>query len=177
MGIHTMLVAPLAAGGQLLGVLAAGSYGRRPALTARHLDLAQEVAQHAAVAIVNARALQEAKQSRAFLRAMMEQTGEAIMVLDAAADRILDANAAAERLTGRTRAELLRCGMRDLVGVRGLQPWRRAVANLGDAETGTERAVLRLRAADLTVTVEAVASRVATPTGTVVMAVLRHSAP
>jgi len=56
----------------------------------------------------------ELAQSEARFRAMVESSPEAILILDVKARRFCDANREAEELFGRTRAELLQLGPRDL---------------------------------------------------------------
>lgn len=174
LGVHAALVALMAAGEEILGVIIAGNHGQHPPLTSRHLALTQEVAQHAAVAVANARAFRDAEQSRLFLRAIMDQAGEAMLICDAEHGRIVDANAAAERLTGRNRDALIGCAFAELVGPRDRWLWQRLLIGSGNtAARSQHHAVVRVRRASGGVTVQLRATRVATPNGAVVAAVLR----
>ena len=174
LGLETLITVPLSAGGELLGLLAIGNRAGEPPLTRRHLALAQEVAQHAALAVANARAYAEAAESQASLRSMMERAAEAILLFDAGTGTIVDANAAAETLTGRGRAELVGLAPRDLVPARELPKLTGMFAALAAGEGTVERRTVRLRRADgRTFTAHVNASRVAVRGGPAVMALLR----
>ncbi|MGH2601642.1 MAG: GAF domain-containing protein, partial [Dehalococcoidia bacterium] len=147
-GSQTLIVMPMTAGAEMVGMFAATDGGGQPAFTQRHLALAQQIAQHAAIAVANARAYRESRQSHAFLRAMMEQAGEAILVLDAASGQVVEANVAAEGLTGHSRPALIGLGWDELVQERDRSMLRRTIAGLARTGRGTRRRVLRLRRAD-----------------------------
>jgi PAS domain S-box-containing protein len=124
----------------------------------------------AAIAMDNARLIGEAQAAEARFRTLFLSAPDAILVADASA-RFLDANPAAVALLGRTRDELLALSMPDVVAAE--RAWTAAeFARL--VHDGAWRSELELRHADGThVPVEAQASAVALPDGTLYLSVLR----
>jgi PAS domain S-box-containing protein len=120
-GTTGMLVVPLAAAGELHGVLWLLRHGAaRPPLDELDLEIVMDLANHAALAISNARLFQELQRSEQ-LRAAEERAVQASRLLDAIIENIPDMvfvkdaerlafvriNRAAEELIGMSREQLL----------------------------------------------------------------------
>jgi PAS domain S-box-containing protein len=120
-GTTGMMVVPLPTGGELLGVLWVLRRGTRyPPLDDLDLEIVQDLANHAALAIMNARLFQRLEDSER-LRAAEERAVQASSLLDAIIENIPDMvfvkdaeklafvrlNRAGEELLGVSRAKLL----------------------------------------------------------------------
>jgi PAS domain S-box-containing protein len=116
-----MLVVPLAARGELLGVVWVLRHGtQRPPLDELDLEIVQDLANHAALAISNARLFAQLQRSEQ-LRAAEERAVQASSLLDAIIENIPDmvfvkdadklafvrCNRAVEELIGKSRVDLI----------------------------------------------------------------------
>lgn len=88
-------------GSLYLGSVQAGKYGLE------ELDLAQEIADHVAVAIINARLYKEKETSEQRRSQIYDHTNDAIFIFDPSQDEILDVNKTACGMLGYSREELL----------------------------------------------------------------------
>jgi len=128
-GLHSTLVVPIRVQGRSIGVLTLGRFRpQSPPFQESDLVLAQTLADHAGLAIENARlyaAAEDARrdaeltqramrESEAAHRLFFESNPNASYVVDAESLQILAANDAALQLYGYTRAEFMRLGLRDL---------------------------------------------------------------
>jgi PAS domain S-box-containing protein len=128
------------------------------------------IAAQAAIAMDNAHLLGAAQAAEARFRTLFQSVPDAILVADAAG-RYLDANPAAIALLGRTHEELLALSVPDIVAAD--RTWTEGQFGRFVQE-GTWRSELELRRGDGTlVPVEAQASAVALPDGTIFLSVLR----
>ncbi|HEU4730701.1 MAG TPA: PAS domain-containing protein, partial [Kofleriaceae bacterium] len=119
--ITGMLVVPLASRGEVLGVVWVLRLGdERPPLDRIDLEIIQDLANHAALAISNARLFQQlerseqlraaeerAVQASSLLDAIIENIPDMVFVKDAARLAFVRCNRATEELIGLSRAELL----------------------------------------------------------------------
>ncbi len=116
-----LLVLPLATRGELLGVLWVLRRGHRhPPLDELDLEIVQDLANHAALAILNARLIQRlehserlraaeerAVQASSLLDAIIENIPDMVFVKDAAALSFVRLNRAGEQLLGLSRDQLI----------------------------------------------------------------------
>jgi len=116
-----LLVLPLATRGELLGVLWVVRRGHRhPPLDELDLEIVQDLANHAALAILNARLIQRlehserlraaeerAVQASRLLDAIIENIPDMVFVKDAAALTFVRLNRASEQLLGLSRDQLI----------------------------------------------------------------------
>jgi PAS domain S-box-containing protein len=111
LGIKSNLTIPLAVGGQppigALGLNTTRAERNWPEALVKRLQL---VAQILANALARNRADQALRQSEERFRLLIEQAPEAVIVLDLEQNRLVEANARAERLFGCSRQELLAGG-------------------------------------------------------------------
>ena len=128
------------------------------------------IAAQAAIAMDNARLIGEAQAAEARFRTLFLSVPDAILLADASS-RLLDANPAAASLLGRTHEELLTLSVPDIVAAE--RAWTEAEFGRF-VQDGVWRSELDLRRGDGTlVPVEAQASAVALPDGTIYLSVLR----
>jgi PAS domain S-box-containing protein len=128
------------------------------------------IAAQAAIAMDNARLIGAAQAAEARFRTLFQSVPDAILVADASA-RLLDANPAAVALLGRTHEELRTLSVPDIVAAE--RAWTEAEFGRF-VQDGLWRNELDLRRGDGTlVPVEAQASAVALPDGTIYLSVLR----
>jgi PAS domain S-box-containing protein len=110
-GIKSNLTFPLSAGGgQIVGALGFNTMREERAWPEEIVKRLQLVAQIFASALARKRADQELRESEERFRLLMEQAPEAIVVMDPEQNRLVQANAQAERLFGCSRQELLAAG-------------------------------------------------------------------
>ncbi len=129
LGLHSVLIVPLRVQGRSIGALALGRFRpESPAFQASDQALAQLLADHAGLALENARLYATAEAARrsaertehamreadAAHRHFFESSPNASFVVDAASLQIVEANDAALRLYGYSRAEFLQLHLRDL---------------------------------------------------------------
>lgn len=107
------MVAPLLVDGRLVGTLAVVN-ARPGRFTPADLRLLTRAAEPLAAALARLEAYERAERAGRYARALFDSVADAIFVLDPGTHRIVDTNPAAERLTGYTRAELLRMMAEDL---------------------------------------------------------------
>ena len=106
--IRSAMCVPLRARGRTLGALTLIRTGDTPPYTEDDLAVAGEIAARAAMAVDNARLYREAGERRDLYEALLHaqsELGEAFALLED--ERIVFANAATERLLGRSTGELL----------------------------------------------------------------------
>jgi len=128
-GLHSVLVVPLLVQGRAIGLLTLGRFRREsPAFDADDGELAQSLADHAALAVENARLYAEAaaarraaEEARAAVhrseearRQFIESSPQPRYVIDATSLQVLEVNAAALALYGYRREEFLRLSVDDL---------------------------------------------------------------
>jgi PAS domain S-box-containing protein len=120
-GTTGLLVLPLAARGEMLGVLWILRRGHRhPPLDELDLEIVQDLANHAALAILNARLIQRLEHSErlraaeeravhasSLLDAIIENIPDMVFVKDAAALSFVRLNRAGEQLLGLSRDQLI----------------------------------------------------------------------
>lgn len=161
--------------GRAIGVLSLANKRDGRPFTDNDVLLGMAFADLVATALENVRAREEAEAAHRYLRSLMDQAHDAIYITDPHTRRILDANEAAERLSGYTRAQLLTMRAPDL-----RPPEDRVQPGTTDLvlEHG-ERSLLvtlprrHLRADGRIVPVEVSARLVQTPRGPVVMNIVR----
>lgn len=98
-GIAGQLSLALVASGRCWGLINIYTQGQPRPFAAHEIRLAETFAQQAAVALVNARLLQDAREERGKLSAVLSSTTDAVLVVDTAGKLIL-ANPSAEQLFG-----------------------------------------------------------------------------
>lgn len=113
--IGSALSVPVLAGERVLGVLNAAKAHMRPPFTEDDQELLMLLASQAAIAIENARLYTRVASSEGRYRALLQHASDAVLLLDASGQTILDANLALEQLSGYTHAELLALPSRDLL--------------------------------------------------------------
>jgi two-component system, cell cycle sensor histidine kinase and response regulator CckA len=122
LGLHSALVVPLRVQGRSLGILSLARFRpESPPFDERDLELTQNLADHAALAIENARLFAAAERAQAAVhraedarRQFIEASPVARYVISATDYRVMEVNAAALALYGYTRAEFLRLSLDDL---------------------------------------------------------------
>jgi len=103
--IRAYVGAPICARGVTIGFLNLNSATPR-AFTPLHADILRAFADHAAIALENARTAHDLRQNEQRYRRLFERSNDAIFLVDRRTGRYQAANAAAEELTGRSVAEL-----------------------------------------------------------------------
>jgi PAS domain S-box-containing protein len=103
---HSMIAAPLRVRGRVIGAIRLSRDLTPEPFTSDELLLVEELSDHAALAIDNARLYEQARDAQAMYRGLFEGVPDAIVVLDDTG-QYRDVNAAAEALFGYTRDELL----------------------------------------------------------------------
>lgn len=161
--------------GRAMGVLSLSNKRDNRPFTDNDVVLGMAFADLVATALENVRAREEAEAAHRYLRSLMDQAHDAIYITDPHTRRILDANEAAERLSGYTRAQLLSMRAPDL-----RPPEDRAAPGTTDLvlEHGARSLLVtvprrHLRADGRIVPVEVSARLVQTPRGPVVMNIVR----
>jgi PAS domain S-box-containing protein len=129
LGLHSVLVVPLSVQGRPIGVLSLSRFlPESPPFSESELELAQSLADHAALAIENARLFAEAAEARrvaeearetvrraeAARQQLIETSPHPRYVVDAVSLKILQGNAAALELYGYSREEFLLLSLDDL---------------------------------------------------------------
>ncbi len=103
--MHVVLVVPLATRDQIVGVLAVGAHaGRR--FSDDDVALLQAFADHATLALQNARLYEDVREARDFLQAIAENSADGIVTTDPRG-RITSFSPGAEDLFGRRAADVL----------------------------------------------------------------------
>jgi PAS domain S-box-containing protein len=168
--VRSYLAAPVfSRSGDVLGGLFFG-HATPGAFDERAERVVVSIAAQAAIAMDNARLLGAAQAAEARFRTLFQSVPDAILVADASA-RLLDANPAAVTLLGRTHEELRTLSVPDIVAAE--RAWTEAEFGRF-VQDGVWRSELDLRRGDGTlVPVEAQASAVALPDGTIYLSVLR----
>lgn len=161
--------------GRAMGVLSLSNKRDNRPFTDNDVVLGMAFADLVATALENVRAREEAEAAHRYLRSLMDQAHDAIYITDPHTRRILDANEAAERLSGYTRAQLLSMRAPDL-----RPPEDRAAPGTTDLvlKHGARSLLVtvprrHLRADGRIVPVEVSAQLVQTPRGPVVMNIVR----
>jgi diguanylate cyclase (GGDEF)-like protein/PAS domain S-box-containing protein len=169
--LRTALAVPVRDSALIGVLLLAERQGDRP-FSADDADTAQAFADLAALAVERARAHAESETTRAYLHSLMEQASDAILVVDPRTHRVIDANRAAERLTGYDRAELQRMTSADLRAPRS-----RGGPSLGELAMARGESVKAVRwyqhKDGAVIPVEGSAAPVNTPLGPAVIVILR----
>ncbi len=101
------LSAPLVAGDCVLGVLNAAKTTTGSSFSEADRELLVMLASQAVVAIENARLYNDVTHSEARYRALLQHANDAVLLLDEHGEYILDANPAAEYLTGYAHSEIM----------------------------------------------------------------------
>ncbi len=122
LGLHSVLVVPLTAQGRSIGLLTLSRFRpQSPAFDETDVELAQNLADHAALAIDNARLFAEVTEARDALkradearRRFIDDSPHPRYVVDAETFQILQVNRAALELYGYTREEFLQLHLDDL---------------------------------------------------------------
>ncbi|EFO81825.1 multi-sensor signal transduction histidine kinase [Oscillochloris trichoides DG-6] len=147
------LAVPVLAGDQVLGVLNASKVLSGTSFSAADQDLLLLLAGQAATAITNARLYTQVAHSEARYRTLLHHANDAVLLLDAQARSILEANLALEQLSGYTRDELLHLRPPDLLPEVGslLRVGRNGATNgHGPGETQEIETILQTRDAQPT---------------------------
>ncbi|MFV9504844.1 MAG: ATP-binding protein [Oscillochloridaceae bacterium umkhey_bin13] len=113
--IVSALSVPVMAGERVLGVLNAAKVRTSPPFSEADQELLLLLAAQAAIAIENARLYTQVAQSEARYRALLQHATDAVLLMDADGQHLLDANLACEQLTGYSRSELLELAPRLLL--------------------------------------------------------------
>ncbi len=168
--VHSYLAVPvIARDGEVLGGLFLG-HSRPAVFTERDEQLVVAIVAHAAAAIEHGRLLREAQAAKAQHRNLFDGIADAILMADENS-RYVDANPAAEKLLGYSRAELLNLSVADIVAYQPTwtdAEWQRF------RQDGVWTGEVELRHKDgQIVPVEAHASTVELPDGVVFASVLR----
>jgi PAS domain S-box-containing protein len=141
-GAHSLLVVAVRAGGQPIGLLALRRYSPdAPPFSEPERDFAQTLADHAGLAITNARLLQDARQSsaaraRAETRfARLSDAGIVGIVIASLQSRIVEVNDVMLAMVGYSREEILSgaVGWKSLTPLDWLHVDTRAIAELSTA--------------------------------------------
>ncbi|HKO53532.1 MAG TPA: GAF domain-containing protein, partial [Polyangiaceae bacterium] len=154
-GLHSVIIVPMQVQSRALGALTLSRYRRAsPPFEQQELELAQNLADHAALAIENARLYQAAEQARQVAelareslrrseeaqRQFFESSPTPSYVIEAATLRILSANAAALSLYGYSREEFLQLTLRELRFPEDQDALSRALESAGERDIrGTAR--------------------------------------
>ncbi|NWF82017.1 MAG: response regulator [Chloroflexi bacterium] len=104
--IVSALSVPVLAGERVLGVLNAAKERTSSPFTEADQELLMLLAAQAAIAIENARLYTRVASSEGRYRALLQHASDAVLLLDAAGQAILDANLALEQLSGYSPGEL-----------------------------------------------------------------------
>ncbi|RRR78356.1 MAG: response regulator [Candidatus Viridilinea halotolerans] len=113
--IVSALSVPVLAGDRVLGVLNAAKVRNSPPFSEADQELLLLLAAQAAIAIENARLYSAVAQSEARYRALLHHANDAVLLLDAEGQAILDANLASAKLSGYSVEELLALAPRQLL--------------------------------------------------------------
>ncbi|PDW02058.1 response regulator [Candidatus Viridilinea mediisalina] len=113
--IVSALSVPVLAGERVLGVLNAAKIRNSPPFSEADQELLLLLAAQAAIAIENARLYSAVAQSEARYRALLHHANDAVLLLDAAGQSILDVNLALTQLSGYSVEELLELDPRQLL--------------------------------------------------------------
>jgi PAS domain S-box-containing protein len=175
-GLTSALIVPMVARDRTLGAISFVTTESRHTFDERDLELAQELARRAALAVENARLYLEerttrrqAEEARARFRMLFESVPDGILVVDAAG-RYVEANPAVSALLGYEQDELLERQIEDVAA--DPESARAYLAQL--AESGEVRTISQMRRKDgVLVPVELWARRLDLPSGTMSLAVVR----
>lgn len=137
---HSWLGVPLIAADRVVGVMTIQNYERENCYTEQDLALFSTVAAQAAIAIANARLFHRIREARDRLQAVLDSTGDGILLLDEKG-RILLANPPVERWSGLSRERLVGCSLIRLV--REVSEGRPEVRRLLSKELARGRRMLR----------------------------------
>jgi two-component system, cell cycle sensor histidine kinase and response regulator CckA len=148
-GLHSVIIVPMQVQSRALGALTLSRYRRAsPPFEQQELELAQNLADHAALAIENARLYQAAHQARQAAelareslrcseeaqRQFFESSPTPSYVIDVATSRILSANAAALSLYGYSREEFLQLTLSELRFPEDQEALSRALEAAGERD-------------------------------------------
>lgn len=103
--VRSMVIVPLRGRDRVLGTLAVSRFRRGDLYTRDDVDLLQDLADRAGLAIENVTLRQAVERADAYHRGVLDGVADAILVLDEDG-RYIDANPAAEELFGYSREEL-----------------------------------------------------------------------
>ncbi|NTV64663.1 MAG: GAF domain-containing protein, partial [Oscillochloris sp.] len=101
------LAVPVLAGDEVIGVLNASKVLSRVPFSSADQELLQLLADQAATAITNARLYSRVARSEERYRTLLHHASDAVLLLDANAETILEANLALEQISGYARHDLL----------------------------------------------------------------------
>lgn len=153
LGLHSVLIVPLTIQGRSIGLITLSRFrAESPPFDEGDVELAQNLAVHAALSIENARLFAEATEARDALkradearRRFIEESPHPRYVVDAETYQILQVNRAALELYGYTREEFLRLHLDDL---RHPDDQQRLQGMLQDAGEGHMATVAKHRRKD-----------------------------
>ena len=166
------IVTPLLAGDELIGTLSVIST-QPGTFKAADLQLLKAVGRQLATALARFAAYERAERSSRYTRAVIDNTPDALFMVDPAACAILDVNAAAEALTGYSRQDLLAMRAQDLLPPT-FDELIECYRSMLRADRHIERGTGFVRHKDgAHVPVEIHASVVASPTGRVILGIVR----
>jgi len=171
-GVVSLILVPLEARGRRLGTMTLLSTDPRRRYGPRDLALAVELARRGALAIENSRLIRSLQAAEGRYHGVFAGAKDAILLFDGAG-RIVEANPAAEALTGYPAERLVGMSVLDLPALG--EAWlRQEVARLVAA--GEWRGEFDLRRADgTTVPTDAVVTAVALPGATAYVGILRDT--
>ncbi|RYZ05270.1 MAG: PAS domain S-box protein [Myxococcales bacterium] len=143
LGLHSALLVPLRVQGRSLGILSLARFRpESPPFDEQDQELAQNLADHAALAMENARLFAAAERARAAVhrseesrRQFIEASPIARYVISANDLRVMEVNAAALALYGYSRDEFLRLSLNDLRHPDDRQRLMAALDAAGDDHT------------------------------------------
>jgi hypothetical protein len=148
LGLHSVIITPMLVQGRSIGVIALTRFqASSPAYQQHDLELAQNLANHAGLAIENAKLYVAAEHARQSLlrseqaqRQFFEASPMASYVVEEESQRILAANPAALALYGYSLSEFLSLSLEDLRYAPDREALRKAFDAHGDADMhGTGR--------------------------------------
>jgi diguanylate cyclase (GGDEF)-like protein/PAS domain S-box-containing protein len=141
--VGSLILVPMTAGDDVIGLFVAANGRRQPPLSERHLALAQQIVQHATAAVANARAYRESLETRDYLQAVMRHAGDGIVVTDADSRLIVDANDRFCELLGYSRDQVIGMPALALIAPEQREEVERSVPFAGRRGGAVQRLLMR----------------------------------